>query len=715
MKNCKYFKAKGIDYKGQLQKIQKSSNKLQPLYEALTNSIEAIKLLESENKKEIFIQLFLIPKLFSDTTNEFELSKLVIKDYGIGFNDKEFDRFTKLHDNSKGFNNQGSGRIQYMHFFENTKFESIYYDEKSSTKYYQRNFWLSKSDTYIGNDAIICFEEPFEVTANQSETTITFQNFLDEEDIKYYNHLTPELLKEHFKEHYLYFFCENRDNIPKITIQSFLNNKEIESDAISKEDIPKEDKTESINIKYKRLSEKNKLIQTEEEETFYIKSFKLDNSVLTANDLKLTSKHEIVRGKFDKKFELTILKPEDIIEDKRYLFLVSSEYIDKRDTDTRGELTLYTDEEYKNDSSLFKENQFISINDIQQQVNSHILTMYTEILDNKKKHEVDVEKLKSMFLLDEEVLKKIKINVQDTDEKILKKVYEYDAKLKAEKDAKIKEEIESLKKLNPADSDYEKTLNKKVTNLVKQIPMQNRTALSHYVARRKLVLDLFSQTLERELEIQKTTKRNIDEKLLHNIIFQQSSTNPEESDLWVINEEFIYFDGTSEENLGSIELNGEKILKDDDELTEEEKEFKSSLDENRYQKRPDILLFPEEGKCIIIEFKNPDKNISFHLQQINNYSTLIWNFSKEKYQFNTFYGYFVGEKINSFDVRSHDSSFIESEHFDYLFRPSKIIAGLFGTKSDANLYTEVIKYSTLLQRAKRRNEIFIKKLGLLEK
>ena len=157
---------------------------------------------EDKDKKEIFIQLFLVPKLFSDATNEFELSKLVIKDYGVGFNDKEFERFTKLHDNSKGYNNQGSGRIQYMHFFENTKFESIYFDEKSSTKYYQRNFWLSKSDTFIGNDAIICYEEPFEINANQSETTITFQNFLDEEDSKYYNCLTPLILKENFKEHF---------------------------------------------------------------------------------------------------------------------------------------------------------------------------------------------------------------------------------------------------------------------------------------------------------------------------------------------------------------------------------------------------------------------------------------------------------------------------------------------------------------------------------
>ena len=712
MKNCKYFKAKGIDYKGQLQKIQKSNNKLQPLYEALTNSIEAIKLLEDNNKKEIFIKLFLVPKLFSDETNDFELSKLIIKDYGVGFNDKEFERFTKLHDNSKGYNNQGSGRIQYMHFFENTKFESIYFDEKSSTKYYQRNFWLSKSDTFIGNDAIICYEEPFEVNVNQSETTITFQNFLDEEDSKYYNCLTPWILKENFKEHYLYYFCENRDNIPNINIQSFLNNKELELEIINQNDIPQEDKTELIKIKYKRLSDKNKIIQTDEEEFFYIKSFKLDKNMLTTNDLKLTSKHEIVRGKFDKKFELTILKPEDIIENNRYLFLVSSEYIDKRDTDIRGELNLYTDEEYKNDSSLFKEKQFISINDIQQEVNTYILTMYPEILENKKKHEIDVEKLKNMFLLDEEVLKKIKINVQDTDEKILKKVYEYDAKIKAEKDAKIKAEIESLKELNPADSDYENTLNEKVTNLVKQIPMQNRTALSHYVARRKLVLDLFSQTLERELEVQKASKRNIDEKLLHNIIFQQSSNNPEESDLWMVNEEFIYFDGTSEEHLGKIELNGESIFKEN--LNEEEEEYRLKQQGDANLKRPDILLFPNEGKCIIIEFKSPEVNVTDHLNQINKYASLINNLSKDKFKFNSYYGYLIGENIDIDDIRDNDSDFLNAPHFEFIYRPFKRIVGKFG-KQDSSLYTEVIKYSTLLKRAKKRNEIFIKKLGLLVK
>ena len=66
--------------------------------------------------------------------------------------------------------------------------------------------------------------------------------------------------------------------------------------------------------------------------------------------------------------------------------------------------------------------------------------------------------------------------------------------------------------------------------------------------------------------------------------------------------------------------------------------------------------------------------------------------------------------MNTNDVRFHDGDFKEAYQFDYLFRANKVIPGLF-VKGDAALYTEVIKYSTLYERAKRRNEIFIKKLG----
>ncbi len=712
MKKCNYLKASGIDYKGQLQKIPKSRNKLQPLFEALTNSIEAIKLNNNIRQGIITVSLNFESGLYSNETNEYSLSAITVEDNGVGFNEQEFERFQNLHDNTKGSFNRGSGRVQYMHFFDRIEFQSIYKDINSRTGFYERIFTLSKSESFLEQKSIICYHEPIEKKTTEQNTKITFKKLLHDNDIEYYNKLSIEYLKVKIIEHYLYYFCENRDSLPKIYIKSFIDKKELKQEEININNIPKEDKTKEIKIQYKQLSTDNELIKIDKEEIFYIKAFKLSEKLLHSNSLKLTSKHEIVEGKIAKKIELDTLKPDDVIDNNRYLFLVSSEYIDVKDDDNRGDIKIYTEEEFKKDTSLFKEHEVILLDDIQNNVNSSILSMYTEILDIRNKHQLDINKLQKMFLLDKKTLKSIRINVQDTDETILKKVYKADAQIIAEKDAKIKEQIDSLSDLNPASDNYENyqnDLKNRVSSLVKVIPLQNRTALTHTVARRKLVLELFQKTLDNELKIQKTTNRNIDEELLHNIVFQQSSNESSSSDLWLINEDFIYFNGTSENRLGDIEVNGKKILKEDNQLTEEEKTFIKSLDENRYAKKPDILLFPNEGKCIIIEFKNPNVNVAKHLHQIDNYASLIWNFAKKEFQFNTFYGYLIGEKIESKEVRMYRSTFQEAYHFDYLFRPHEPIAGIF-RNGDASLYTEVIKYSTLLNRAKKRNEIFIDKL-----
>lgn len=148
-----------------------------------------------------------------------------------------------------------------------------------------------------------------------------------------------------------------------------------------------------------------------------------------------------------------------------------------------------------------------------------------------------------------------------------------------------------------------------------------------------------------------------------------------------------------------------------EELSAEEAQHISSLGENRLRKRPDILLFPAEGKCIIIELKNPNVNISDCLTEINRYASLIFGFSKAVFQIRTFYGYLVGENIDSDDVRDQDSDFREAPSFGYLFRPNKPIVSKFSKlPGEGSLYTEVISYRSLLERAKVRNQVFIDKL-----
>jgi len=707
MNNYKHFKAEAIDYKGQLRKIPKSKNKLQPLFEALTNAIEAIKLSDNKDKGEIEIRLsFKNGNLFSAK----ELVKIVFIDNGIGFNDENFDRFKKIYDTSKNFYNHGSGRIQYIHFFDVIEIESIYKDEKSSTGFYKRFLKLSKNQSFLEQNSIMSYTEAEEIKTDNIQTEINFKNLLDDNDKNYYSSLSITQFKEKLINHYLAYFVENRANLPKISITKFEDNKRLKSEYIDIQDIEQVDKTEPIEINYKKFSDDGKtIIKSDIKAKFDIKAFKINKDILKDNSLKLTSKGEIVEGDIAKNFELEILKSDDIIDNKRYLFLVSSDYITNRHDDTRENLKIYSEEEFKTNSSLFIEDEVILLDDIQNEVNSHILSMYDEILERQEEQKINLEKLKDMFLLDENSMKKIKITLQDTDESILKKVYKEDANLIAQKDANIKEQIDNIHELDPTAKDYNQELNDRVQFLTKKIPLQNKTALTHYVARRKLVLELFQKILDKELLIQKNSKRNMDEKLLHNLIFQQSFDNPDKSDLWLISEDFIYFKGTSEKRLSDIEISGKKILKEDYELTNEEKDYIKSLDENRYSKKPDILLFPNEGKCIIIEFKNPNVNASKYLPQIDDYAGLIWNFAKEEFQFNTFYGYLIGENIEPKEVRMKEPRFQESYHFDYLFRPSQPVAGIYRS-GDANLYTEVIKYSTLLERAKKRNEIFIEKL-----
>lgn len=123
------------------------------------------------------------------------------------------------------------------------------------------------------------------------------------------------------------------------------------------------------------------------------------------------------------------------------------------------------------------------------------------------------------------------------------------------------------------------------------------------------------------------------------------------------------------------------------------------------------MLFPEEGKCIIIEFKAPLVNASDHLTQINKYASLIRNYTNDEFEIKTFYGYLIGEGIEAKDVQGSVSTFEHSYHLDYLFSPSQRVIGFDGKENGA-IYTEVLKYSSILKRAELRNKIFIEKLGL---
>jgi hypothetical protein len=703
-----YIRGRGIWYPTELRTIRKKEElSLQPIFEAFTNSLEAIRIQKNNDSSagngEIIICLYLVKDLFSKETNKLNFQKITVEDSGIGFNNTEFERFINLRDDRKNFSNKGTGRVQLIHFFDKSVISSIYKDEKSSTGFKKRVITLSKNEAFLKQNAIVRLDSEEEIMADTPSTIIRFENLLDSKEFNYYSVLTSGEIKQELIRHYLAGFCEIRKELPNIIIKTILDDKDDTTLTITSDDIPIPDKEQPIDIFYSKVIDNN-IEKTSNKETFNLKSFLINESKLDKNGLKLVSKGEIA-----KELKMNDLLPNDQINGNRYLFLLSGKYIEERDSDTRGEINIPLKKDFKrrNTDSFLSEEEIL-LEDIEEKTNQTIVSIYKEIEEKNKEREKSINELQTLFLLNPKTIKSLrnKINIDDTDASILRKVYEADAKIVAEKDAEIKQQLNELESLTPDNKDYQDLLKNKVNEFVKAIPLQNRTSLTRYVARRKIVLELFQKILDKELEKLRNGGR-IDEDLMHNLIFQQTSSNPENSDLWLINEEFIYFKGCSEKPLNQVEIDGEKIFKK--EFTAEEERYLTSLGENRKTKRPDILLFPEEGKCIIIELKAPEVNASDHLMQIDSYANLILNYTEEKFYITTFYGYLIGESIEPRDVLGKVGRYEHSCQFDYFYRPAEKVNGFDG-RPNGSIYTEVIKYSTLLNRAKLRNKIFIDKL-----
>lgn len=693
-----YVVTNDLKFAGVLHDIKKSQRALQPIFEAFTNSIEAIKI-KINNYPDYEGEISITIKIRNNLASLPEFESITVKDNGIGFNDEEFKRFNTYKDFTKGYKNLGSGRIQFAHYFDISEVKSTFEEGKSM---FERNFIISKNRTFLDKNAIVFHKNKIASKSTETGTQITFKNILENSNI--YNLLTHKSLKEGILERYVHYFCYNANSLPKIKIKYYLDGSLIDEVEIKKNDIPKIDKTDNLKLQFSKVDDTGKGFQKIEKfEDFTIDAFKIKKEFLKSNDLKLTSKGEIIEESI---VNLESLAENDNVKGFKYLFLVSSNYIDSRDTNIRGVLNIPSIETFGK-GDIF-ETEEILLEEIQKGVNEKIDKMYPEIQEVKQNHDLQLEKLKDMFLLNEDTAKDLKISINDSESKILEKFYEAEAKKTANVDAKIKETIDKLEHLDTTSDDYPEMLESEIKKLVKIIPLQNKTSLTHYVARRKLVLDFFDKILAKKLVIQSTKKGTaFSESLIHNLLFQQQSTDSENSDLWILNEDFIYFKGSSEKRLSKVEIEGELLFKGI--FTDREEEYLKSLGENRIIKRPDVLLFPEEGKCVILEFKSTDVNVSEHLTQIDMYASLIRNYTQDKFQITTFYGYLLGESIEPRDVLGRVSSYEYSYQFDYLFRPSQKVIGFDG-RTDGSIYSEVLKYSTLLERAKRRNQIFIDKI-----
>ena len=609
------FVPQDISYPTLMKKhVKKHSSYLQPIFEAISNSLEA-----TSGKDDIIT--IRINKAKTLNQEQYSFLSIDIIDTGIGFNDDNFGRLRRLYDESKGQNNFGTGRVQYLHFFNNTDIYSVFEEEGLK---YKRRIVLSKN-FYATQKSVIWSSEKEVVDIDTPiGTMVSFYYPLSDEDKEKYNELTTTELRDRILIHYLSRFCLNRDNLQQIKLEYYINSicDKDSVQVITGKDIPQPDYTDSVQVNYSKISvDGNTIIKTPNTEEFIINSYSLPCSIQKRNEVKLTSKNETVEVSG---IDFSIIKDSPKINNSYLLFLISSSYLTQQDSDLRGQLAIYSKKDFLKKRNLFSGEEQILTDDIEEKVTSSITTHYKSISKVKESFESQIDELAEMFSLDRRILNEVGYKAGDSDQSILKKVYEYNADISAKHDAGIKSVMDSLKELTPSSKDFKKKLNEKVKKVTELVPQINRTELVRYISKRKVILDLMQKTLDKQLDCQQKNskgKKINHESFLHNILFSQHSDDPLDSNLWMINDDFIHYKGISESELRNIKVENELFFRED--LTKEELEELTAYNRDKLGNRPDILLFPKEHKCIIIELKSMDADVSKFVSQVSQYAGLI--------------------------------------------------------------------------------------------
>lgn len=699
-------KTDSVFWKSLLNNIEKSKNPFTPIQEAFLNSLEAIKLKYSSKtyQKDDFVEINLYYRHKLDTVETIDY--IEIKDSGIGFDTDNLTRFVQYSNDSKSFNNKGTGRYQLLHFF---KFVDVYsyYKAKEFTNFVSFRFSSEFYNTkFIGNIV--------ENSAENTDTGTTIKIYPFEEDKTYDFLNTDTIYNEVIKENILEFNLHT--NIPTILIHKYLDGQEVKSNEkiITKQDIPTVDSKIPMTIHYGNIDNINKKFQKNSDtEEFLLNVIISKDDFLKKNEVNLTSKNMLI-----KEIPFEAFNPKDTIDGQRYLILISSNMLDNPtiNSNSRDNFKGLIDKKtlnklLENNTQYAFDDKYILIDDIANETATELKKKYPEIIKKETEFQNVIAELKEKFLLDDNDFKNVHLSIGTTKKEILTKVYKSQATINAELDNKLDDAMVQLENLDTTTEEYEKALQNIIDDYNKSIPAKNKNQLNKYVVRRRLVLELFRKILDYGTNVQRLIKdskksgkndklRDKSEHLLHNLIFKRGSVDTKNSDLWLIDDEYMYFSGVSEQKLEDLEINGNKVFNEG--IDEKYKELLGS----RGQQRADILLFPEEGKCIILELKAPNKKIKEYVGQAEIYAMILANYVKPEFKLQNFYIYLFSNNINYLDI-PQGMRFERMMNLNSYYSPTSEIKDLEGSHTIAWAYKEIISYDDLYKRASMRNKKFI--------
>jgi len=629
------------------------------------------------------------------------LDAITIRDGGVGFTQENYRRFLSLNDRSKSALNKGSGRVQFVKAFERADYESVYRD--SSGALMKRAFSLSASEPYLRRNALVretLRAERADATQDALGTTLRLLRPFTDEKTRKLEETTAEEVKAKILARF-FLRLNGAKRAPKIEIV-VVNGAETERATIDASDraAPRSVVEFSVPRKFVETTGKRRFVKTGESERFVATCYAVKGSFLSRNVEAFVSRGEVVADA-----KLGLADASETISGFRYVVAIEGERVDSAVLESRDGIALPRDKDFFDAPLLTREEKSdVSLDDVRKEARDVCERVYPELASKRAELAKKVEQIGARFgfakTTTRSVLRQTPLNSTTTD--VLKRLYDKEAGNAARTDASVDALLDGLNDLDPTAPDYQERLKERADRLFELTPERNRAELAHYFARRKIVLNVLGKALEKKLDAQNKEGRSQEESAFHNVLFSRRSHNPSTSDLWIINEEFVHFQGTSDVPFYEVEHQGKRVFEPFETFAEKDREY--------YQKkmrlRPDILLFPEEGKCVVVELKAPGVDLSEFIPQINKYVGFVFKYSAPEFKIAQFYVYLVGGEFNPQDVRDVAPEYRLAKRFGYMFA-TRNVPGKEQGEQDGEMYAEIHTYRSFYQRAVERNRAFL--------
>lgn len=666
-----------VNIKRAIENIRENTTVYTPIIEIVINAIQAI---EETKRADGVVWI----RAIRSKQNEFDESEraiigFIIEDNGIGFTQNHRDSFDTLYTDLKAQSGgKGFGRFTCLKYFSHLQVES-YFKENDNLKL--RSFSMGLDQDIIVNEKVDLIEEdrPLLTTIELLDLKKGFfEKRLSTISWNIIERILPYFITDGYQCPQVFLAEEDRSNV--ICLNHYLENFDPSEriQEISSQNTCITDKGGSYRLDFQiRLFK------------FYSPKNQKSRLCLVANkrEVTVTPIHKYI-PEFEEEF-FEVSEDEQGRHERNYIVkaYVLGAYLDANVSLERGG---------------FEFGQMYPSLDhpvSQADIESKAAEIAKEIMGEEicTRQEKKRNLVRTYVDLKAPWHKELISNVNLTDLPCNPTDQEIESKLQKEKfsrEQEIRKDVEIVLKETTLDEVQEK-----VSEIITKVSGNSKNDLIHYVALRKIVLELLEKSLQKDEEGNYSS-----EGLVHDIIFPRkgdTDTTPfTKHNLWLLDERLNF----------SSYVSSDRILNRDT------------------GDRPDLLIYNNQvafrgenelsNPITIFEFKKPSRDDFVNpgakedpVQQLVRYVNTIRDGKyltpegrKINVDLNTpFYGYIIC------DLTSKVERWLEREKD---FKPMPDRLGWFHWMDNINLYVEVISWDKVVKDANMRNRIFFNKLGI---